>query len=83
MTFLMASPICGAAPSFITTVQVIPALINTPGGTSVRRKGSAGAKDVSFPPSRVRELPIARSIPSLTGIVKWVHLGNRNSRSAF
>ena len=34
--FLMASPISGAAPSFITTVQVIPALTNTSGGTCVR-----------------------------------------------
>jgi hypothetical protein len=29
MTFLMPSPILGAAPSFITTVQVMPALIKT------------------------------------------------------
>jgi hypothetical protein len=29
----MPSPIWGAAPSFITMVQVIPALISTPGGT--------------------------------------------------
>jgi len=35
MTFLMPSPILGAAPSFITTVQVMPALIKTPGGTCV------------------------------------------------
>ena len=32
MTFLMPSPMRGAAPSFMTTVAVIPALINTPGG---------------------------------------------------
>ena len=37
MAFLMLSPIWGAAPSFITTVQVIPALTNTPGGTCVMR----------------------------------------------
>jgi hypothetical protein len=33
IAFLIPSPIWGAAPSFITTVQVIPALINTSGGT--------------------------------------------------
>ena len=36
MAFLMPSPISGAARSFITTVQVIPALINTLGGTCIR-----------------------------------------------
>jgi hypothetical protein len=35
MIFLTPRPISGAAPSFITTVQVIPALTNTPGGTCV------------------------------------------------
>ena len=33
----MPTPISGAAPSFMITVQVIPALTNTPGGTCVRR----------------------------------------------
>ena len=33
----MPSPSRGAAPSFITTVQVIPAVTNTPGGTRVMR----------------------------------------------
>ena len=32
----MPSPISGAASSFITTVHVSPALINTPDGTCVR-----------------------------------------------
>jgi len=33
----MLAPMRGCMPSLIMTVQVIPALTNTPGGTSVRR----------------------------------------------
>ena len=37
MTFLIPRPTVGAAPSFMVTVQVIPALINTSGGTPSNR----------------------------------------------
>jgi hypothetical protein len=41
----MASPISGTAPSFITTVQVIPALINTSGGTMDADRNSLRQSD--------------------------------------
>jgi hypothetical protein len=71
MTFLIPSPISDAAPSFITTVQVIPALINTPGWH---------VRDVDADRNPLRALPARCYLQSFAQFISRLAVATSKSR---